>query len=87
MPTARPRYQVTDTGSVQAMIDDAARRWPEVRDRKALLLRLAETGAAQLAAEQDNRSRADRRAAQVAAARSTVALIDVDRLLGDDAWA
>jgi hypothetical protein len=44
MPTSKPRYMVTDTGEVTAMIDVAERRWPEVQDRKALLLRLAEAG-------------------------------------------
>jgi hypothetical protein len=44
MPTSKPRYMVTDTGEVADMLDVAARRWPEVRDRKALLLRLAAQG-------------------------------------------
>jgi hypothetical protein len=41
MPTAKARYQVTDTGGVQRALDRAADRWPEARDnRKELLLRL-----------------------------------------------
>lgn len=51
MPTARPRYQVTDTGRVRALLDLAATAWPELAgDRKELLLRLAETGAQRLPA-------------------------------------
>ena len=44
MPTTKPRYTVTDTGEVSELLDDAQRRWPEVSDRKALLLRLAAAG-------------------------------------------
>ena len=44
MPTTKPRYTVTDSGAVSELLDEAQRRWPEVRDRKQLLLRLAETG-------------------------------------------
>lgn len=86
VPTARPRYQVTDTGSVRAMLDDAAKRWPEVRGRKALLLRLAEAGAAQIAAEKDERETVERRARQVAAIERSRELIDVDVLLSGEAW-
>ncbi|HWT94184.1 MAG TPA: hypothetical protein VN238_14355 [Solirubrobacteraceae bacterium] len=49
MPTTRPRYQVTDTGRVGALLDRAAAAWPDIaHDRKRLLLRLAETGAEHL---------------------------------------
>jgi hypothetical protein len=44
MPTTKPRYTVTDSGSVSELLDEAQRHWPEVTDRKELLLRLAETG-------------------------------------------
>jgi hypothetical protein len=44
MPTTKPRYTVTDAGEVTAMLDAAQRRWPQVTDRKALLLLLARTG-------------------------------------------
>lgn len=44
MPTTKPRYTVTDTGEVSQLLDEAQRRWPEVRDRKELLLRLAAAG-------------------------------------------
>ncbi len=44
MPTTRPRYTLTDTGELTELLDEAQRRWPEVRDRKELLLRLAAAG-------------------------------------------
>jgi hypothetical protein len=44
MPTTKPRYTFTDSGDVSRLLDDAQRRWPEVADRKALLLRLAAAG-------------------------------------------
>lgn len=47
MPTARPRYQVTETPSVAHAIDVAARRWPD-EPRSRLLLRLVDAGASAL---------------------------------------
>jgi len=44
VPTKKPRYTVTDSGIVSELLDQAQRRWPEVSDRKELLLRLAEVG-------------------------------------------
>lgn len=44
MPTTKPRYTLTDTGALREQLDEAQRRWPEVRDRKELLLRLAAAG-------------------------------------------
>jgi hypothetical protein len=44
MPTTKPRYTVTDSGAVSELLDEAQRRWPDVHDRKQLLLRLAEAG-------------------------------------------
>lgn len=44
MPTTKPRYTITDTGELREYLDQAQRRWPEVRDRKELLLRLAAAG-------------------------------------------
>lgn len=44
MPTTKPRYTVTDSGPISELLDEAQRHWPEVTDRKQLLLRLAETG-------------------------------------------
>ncbi len=43
MPTARPRYQVTETPEVARALDLAARRWPG-EPRSRLLLRLINVG-------------------------------------------
>jgi hypothetical protein len=48
MPTARPRHQITETDEVARALDLAARRWPG-ESRGRLLVRLALTGAADLA--------------------------------------
>jgi len=48
MPTARPRYQVTETPDVARAIDNAAKRWPH-EPRSKLLLRLVDAGGAALA--------------------------------------
>jgi hypothetical protein len=55
MPTTRPRYTFTDTGALRERLDEAQRRWPEVRDRKELLLRL--TAADQAAIEREAQER------------------------------
>lgn len=55
MPTTKPRYMLTDTGELSDLLDAAERHWPEVADRKALLLRLAAAGAAAIAGEADKR--------------------------------
>lgn len=36
-----PRYNVTDTGELSDQLDQAQRRWPEISNRKELLLKLA----------------------------------------------
>lgn len=58
MPTTRPRYTLTDTGVLREQLDEAQRRWPEVRSRKELLLRLAEAGRKAIALEAGERKRA-----------------------------
>jgi hypothetical protein len=63
MPTTKPRYTITDTGTVSEQIDEAQRRWPEVHDRKELLLRLAAAGRAAITREIDQRRRAVRETA------------------------
>lgn len=44
MPMAKPKYTLTDTGELSKQLDQAQRRWPEVRDRKELLIRLVAAG-------------------------------------------
>lgn len=57
MPTTRPRYTLTDTGELREQLNEAQQRWPAVRDRKELLLRLTAAGR-----EAIRRERAERRA-------------------------
>ena len=56
MPTARPRYQVTETPAVARAIDKAARRWPD-EPRSKLLLRLVAAGDAALEEADDSAAR------------------------------
>jgi hypothetical protein len=44
MPTTRPRLTITETDDVAAALDAAAARWPQIRTRRELLLRLVEQG-------------------------------------------
>lgn len=55
VPTTKPRYMLTDTGELSDLLDAAERHWPEVSDRKALLLRLAAAGAEAIATEAEKR--------------------------------
>jgi hypothetical protein len=54
MPTARPRLTITETDDVAAALDAAAARWPEVRSRRELLLRLVEQGREAIDRERDD---------------------------------
>jgi hypothetical protein len=75
---------VTDTGRTAELLDRAERAWPEVSDRKELLLRLAALGRDALEAQ--DAERLERRRAQRAALERAAARVDVELLLGDDAW-
>lgn len=44
MPTTRPRLTITETDEVAEALDAAAARWPAVRSRRELLLRLLAEG-------------------------------------------
>ena len=44
MPTSRPRLTLTETDELADTLDVAAARWPEIRSRRELLLRLVEQG-------------------------------------------
>lgn len=85
MPTTRPRYSVTDTGRTAELLDVAARAWPDVQDRKELLLRLAEAGAG--VAERELRAGTAARARRRQALRRSRELLDADVLLSEQAWA
>jgi uncharacterized protein YecT (DUF1311 family) len=84
MPTTQPRYSVTDTGKTADLLDLAQRAWPEVRDRKELLLRLAEAGAGVV--EQTLREQESSRALRRAAVMRSREMLDADVLLSDQAW-
>lgn len=86
MPTTRPRYTFTDTGHLGELLDAAQRRWPEIADRKALLLRLAEEGHVALElGDQELAAEERHQRAQSALARIP-ALVDAELLLSDRAW-
>ena len=86
VPTAQPCYTVTDTGEMREMLDLAHRRWPEVKDRRQLLLRLAGAGAEQIACELDATTAESRRWRQRLALARAPELIDTVALPTDDAW-
>lgn len=86
MPTTRPRYTFTDTGDLEALLDAAEQRWPEVADRKDLLLRLAEEGATALGLEPDALDDKARHERSNAALKRVRSLVDVEVLLSDEAW-
>lgn len=86
VPTTKPRYTVTDTGHLAELLDAAARRWPDVADRKQLLLRLAEEGHHALASAEVATVARDRRGRVALALERIPSLVDVDLLLADAAW-
>lgn len=86
MPTTRPRYTIADTGEVSEMLDLAGRAWPEVTERKELLLRLTSEGHDAVKRRLADSAGVRRQAAQLKALGRGAALVDVDLLLGDAAW-
>ena len=53
MPTTRPRLTITETDELADALDAAAARWPEIRSRRELLLRLVKQGRETLDRERD----------------------------------
>ena len=86
VPTTRPRYTVTDTGEVREMLDLARRAWPDIAERKELLLLLAGEGRDAVKQRLDEADGADRRAAQRDALERAGTMLDTEALLGDSAW-
>ena len=64
MPTARARYQVTETPAVARALDRAAKHWPG-EPRSRLLLRLVDVGSDALAQDQQADLEAHRAAVTV----------------------
>jgi hypothetical protein len=52
------RYTVTDTGELSDQLDEAQRRWPQIRNRKELLLKLTAAGRDAIERERLDRARA-----------------------------
>jgi hypothetical protein len=51
MPTAWPRHSITETPAIAAVLDNAARVWPDLGDRRSeLLRRVIEVGGQTVAA-------------------------------------
>lgn len=86
MPTTHPRYTVTDTGELRDMLDLAQAQWPDVEDRRQLLLRLVALGGEAVAEQVGSEALRRRSDAQREALRRAVGLVDVDELLADAAW-
>jgi len=86
MPTTRPRYTITDTGSISTLLDDAQRRWPRVRDRKELLLRLAQAGHDSLHLDRAEAEANNRRERQRAALANLQRTVDWSAIRDDQAW-
>lgn len=86
IPTTRPRYTITDTGSIRALLDDAQHRWPAVRDRKELLLRLAQAGHDSLHLDRAAAEASDRRKRQRAALSDLQRTVDWEAIRDDQAW-
>jgi len=84
--TTKPRYTFTDTGNLSELLNVAARRWPEIADRRELLLRLAREGHDALQVDELDRSADQRREQARAALERIPALVDADLLLLDRAW-
>lgn len=87
MPTTRPRYTITDTGAVSGLLDDAQRQWPEVGNRKELLLRLAQAGHDSLHLERAEAEEHHRRERQRAALVGLQRMVAWDAIRDDQAWA
>jgi hypothetical protein len=68
------------------MLDLAERAWPEVRDRKELLMRLAACGHEIVASRVAAGAADERRERQRQALRRAGDLVDAELLLGDAAW-
>jgi hypothetical protein len=86
MPTTRPRYTFTDTGRLGELLDAAQRRWPEIADRKGLLLRLAQEGHDALELGDKELEAEERRRRVQEALERIRSLVDAELLLSDRAW-
>lgn len=86
MPTTKPRYTLTDTGYLRELLDAAQQRWPEIADRKQLLLRLAQEGHNALGLADQQLGAEERRERAEVALERIPSLVDGELLLSDRAW-
>lgn len=86
VPTTRPRYTLTDTGRLTQLLDAAQKRWPEITDRKTLLLQLAEEGLDAIESGEQRLATEERRDRTRAALERIPSLVDTELLLSDRAW-
>jgi hypothetical protein len=77
---------LTDTGHLRDLLDAAQERWPEITDRKALLLKLAEEGHDAMESGDQRVVGEERRARAQAALDRIRSLVDAELLLSDRAW-
>ncbi len=75
---------MTDTGPVRELLDDAQRHWPEIENRKELLMRLAQAGhdALGLPSAEAQTRRELQRSALIDLQRT----VDWDAIGDDQAW-
>jgi hypothetical protein len=71
---------------MREMLDLAQQRWPDVHDRRQLLLRLAAAGRDAIASDVDEGERRERLERQRQALQRARTLVDADVLLSDEAW-
>ena len=71
---------------MRRLLDDAQRRWPEIEDRKELLLRLAQTGHDSLRLSELDAEADRQRQRQGATLESLRHLVDWDAIRNDQAW-
>lgn len=86
MPTTKPRYTVTDTGELHDMLDAAQVRWPQITDRRSLLLALAAAGHDAIVLDVREAEQERLRARQQLALARAPELVEEPVLLSDAAW-
>ncbi|MGH2917285.1 MAG: hypothetical protein ACRDLS_01600 [Solirubrobacteraceae bacterium] len=75
---------MTDTGQTAELLDLAQQAWPEITDRRKLLLRLTQAGGRAL--QRELAEQTTRRERQRVGLQRAAQLVDIDALTGDGAW-
>lgn len=71
---------------MRGLLDDAQRRWPEIANRKELLLRLAQTGHESLRLDEIDAEAGRRHERQLKALAGLKRNVDWDAIRDDQAW-